>query len=444
MITAIINTTVLPISSYIFKASCVTGFIYQLVSILQLSSFFMEAKNLFPITQYGFRRNLSCEKLLQNYVYYISKAMETSKQIDAVYFDLKAAFDLVNHELLIADLEKEEMPTFVTDFYKSFLSGRTQRVKFKDTYSRIEFVSLGTGQGTCSGPLLFTFFIRKLEKVLKFCKIFQYADDFVLIHEIRSQSDIENFQQDIDNVYKFITELLLEISVEKTVKMTFGENIFKSKYHVNNIMLTEVEDFKYLGVIFDSRLTFKKHLCLVNKNVWGTWLSLAKKYKHVPVFAKVRLFKSYIIPLIDYGISIYANSKSNIGKVEILQSKILRGIFHLPDKFIGYTEALKKSKTPKVQTRAVIYLLKQAYQVINNLAPPQLITHFVKSGSRYVILNSLRANTKFLRNTAIIRMPRLWSQIDNTTRTQHSTTTFLAELKKCAHSLSLFDSIYDN
>ena len=74
-----------------------------------------------------------------------------------VLLDLSAAFDTVDHGKLL-DILKSEIGTDGTalSWFKSFLIGRTQKVRIDDEYSELMELLYGVAQGSVLGPILST------------------------------------------------------------------------------------------------------------------------------------------------------------------------------------------------------------------------------------------------------------------------------------------------
>ena len=97
-----------------------------------------------------------------------------------VLFDLSAAFDTVDHSILLESMTKSfGISGKALEWFSSDLSDRSQRVTLDGGVSK-EFMSMcGVPQGSCLGPLLFTLYSSKLfmiiEKYLPYVN--RYADD---------------------------------------------------------------------------------------------------------------------------------------------------------------------------------------------------------------------------------------------------------------------------
>jgi hypothetical protein len=79
--------------------------------------------------------------------------------LGAVLLDFSAAFDIIDHSLL---LEKHMCYGFTPPaimWIKSYLSNRTQRVFFNRSLSNTIQVESGIPQGSCLGPLLSTLYM---------------------------------------------------------------------------------------------------------------------------------------------------------------------------------------------------------------------------------------------------------------------------------------------
>ena len=66
------------------------------------------------------------------------------------------------------------------DWFRNYLTTRTQRVQFKNDMSSTRAICFGVPQGSILGPLLFVLYINNLTQCLENCSINMYADDTVM------------------------------------------------------------------------------------------------------------------------------------------------------------------------------------------------------------------------------------------------------------------------
>ena len=106
--------------------------------------------------------------------------MNNGKLSGVAFIDLRTAFDTVNHCILLNKLKAIGASDVALKWFRSYLTGRTQRVHFKKSLSNPLEVNAGVPQGSILGPLLFIVFINSLSNVIQHGKVFMYADDTTL------------------------------------------------------------------------------------------------------------------------------------------------------------------------------------------------------------------------------------------------------------------------
>ena len=96
-----------------------------------------------------------------------------------MFLDLSAAFDTLDIELMMHTLSHEiGLEGAALRWCRSFLLGRTQRVKINNVFSESLEIKYGTPQGSVLGPRFFDIYVRSQPEIFKHCtfKSTAYAD----------------------------------------------------------------------------------------------------------------------------------------------------------------------------------------------------------------------------------------------------------------------------
>ena len=147
---------------------------------------YMEANNFIPETQHGFRKSRSTmtawQQIQQDW------AMKTEKKLvtGVLMWDLTAAFDTLDHEILLSKLEIYGFSENALLWIRSYLTGRTQKVKIGNKLSNLANLESGVPQGGNFSPLAFVIYVSDLEDWLEYAISLTYADDTSTIHRTRS------------------------------------------------------------------------------------------------------------------------------------------------------------------------------------------------------------------------------------------------------------------
>jgi hypothetical protein len=72
-----------------------------------------------------------------------------------VFLDLRKAFDVCSHSILLAKLEKMGIKDISLKWFKNYLSGRSQRVEINGVLSESLNLDISVMQGSILGPILF-------------------------------------------------------------------------------------------------------------------------------------------------------------------------------------------------------------------------------------------------------------------------------------------------
>ncbi len=118
--------------------------------------------NLLLDQQSGFRKHHSCQTVLIKLTDYFLNNMDNGELTGVLLIDLRKAFDLVDHELLLHKMELYGCQTVTMSWFRSYLFNRQQCVSYDGHLSSLKNVNLGVPQGSILGPLMFILFMNDL------------------------------------------------------------------------------------------------------------------------------------------------------------------------------------------------------------------------------------------------------------------------------------------
>ena len=138
-------------------------------------------------------------------------------------------------------------------------------IYYANTYKAERKVSIGCPQGPCCGPGLWNVLYNALLNLdfSRHTKVIAFADDLAIISEGQRPTETEAYANSelagIENLAKENKWRFNETKSKATLLSTYRINDTINVY-LNNRRLDQVTEMKYLGIYFDRRLTFDKHI----------------------------------------------------------------------------------------------------------------------------------------------------------------------------------------
>ena len=223
---------------------------------------YLEENNLIPSCQSGFRPLHSTESTLHDLTNTCFQALEHGEVTGSVFIDLSKAFDCVDHVILLETFKRLNMSTSLINWFKSYLSGRSQSVNIEGNISKVLPLNVGVPQGSILGAPLFIIYTSDLPSCIhQNCNLFMYADDSTLTCSSSSVNEIErNLNTALDRIHNWCVRNKLALNANKTKCMLIGsrQNISNTdlNVYIADNLIVKAKCCKCLGVIIDETFSW--------------------------------------------------------------------------------------------------------------------------------------------------------------------------------------------
>src|SRR6267154_4060598 len=144
--------------------------------------------------------------------------------VPALFLDLSKAFDTIDRNVLLVKLYHYGIRGNMFNWFKSYLSLRSQFIELNGVQSPLLNINYGVPQGSVLGPLLFLIYINDIGNIPDLPSLPKiFADDTDLFVSADNLTDLNvSTQSAIDNLSEWLTSNKLTINQEKTVYMLFS------------------------------------------------------------------------------------------------------------------------------------------------------------------------------------------------------------------------------
>jgi len=123
----------------------------------------------------------------------------------------------------------------------------------------------------------------------------------------------------------------MKVNETKSIHVTFTlKRSVCPSVQLKNKHLAQPDDVKYLGIHLDRKLTWRKHITLLDLKLRKLYWITGRKSK-LSLGSKLLVYKAILKPIWTYGVQLWGSaSNSNIDILERFQSKALRIITEAP------------------------------------------------------------------------------------------------------------------
>ena len=273
----------------------------------------------------------------------VSNAMNKNEYTIGVFCDLTKAFDLVPHDILLMKLQKIGITGLTLKWFESYLKGRKQFVKVGNSSSSYRDISYGVPQGSILGPILFLIFFNDLPNCTTL-SLLLFADDTTILASSKNLPELIHLvNHELRKISCWFRSNKMSLHPEKTMFTIFctddrnipwdqiniyidsneegqsNPNLIKPLKYVNKS--SKVPAIKFLGVYFDTTLSFKYHIDQLIHKISKAIFSI-RRAKHILTDKALKsLYYSTIHSHIIYAIQVYSAASPSLLKKIILKQK---------------------------------------------------------------------------------------------------------------------------
>ncbi len=311
-----LNTSLLenyrPVSLLPFIAKTLERVVFNQVSL------FLSQNNKLDAKQSGFRSGHSTETALLSVTEALRIAKADSKSSVLILLDLSAAFDTVNHQILLSTLSSLDITGIPLRWFESYLTGRSFRVAWGGEVSKAHKLVTGVPQGSVLGPLLFSTYTTSLAPIIQahgFSYHF-YADDTQLYLSFRPDDPTVPAQISgcLADISAWMKEHHLQLNLAKTELLVFPATpTLQHDFTIplGSSTITPSASVRNLGVIFDDQLTFKEHIAKTARSCRFALHNIRKIRPFLTEHAAQLLVQALVISRLDYCNALLAGLPSN-------------------------------------------------------------------------------------------------------------------------------------
>ena len=405
--------------------------------------------NLLSAHQSAYRPGHSTETVLLRIVNDLLNSLDQDKVSVLLLLDLSAAFDTVDHKILLTRLSQTfGITSTALNWFRSYLSERKQTVLVSGNRSSESVLDFGVPQGSVLGPVLFILYTTPLTPLIDMYSVHHemYADDTQLNHS-ESQSNynhlIQTLQDCVTEVKTWMSENRLKLNDEKTEALrllppSIDSTFLPSTVALGNSIIPFSDHVRNLGFFLDKDLSMQQHITKTCQAAYIEVRRISSIRHYLTLDATKTLVSTSILSRLDYCNSLLIGCPRKLLRpLQQVQNSAAKLIFKAK-RSQHCTPLLKELHWLPIEQRITYKAACLCYQIISGTAP-QYLSELLQL---YVPSRSLRSAA----DDRIFRVPKfkrdkhggraftysavkIWNSLPSSVRYSPSLPSFKANLK---------------
>ena len=344
---------------------------------------YLSINNLLNPFQSAYRTGYSTESVLVRLHNDVITAHENGRLSVIAFLDLSAAFDTVDHTLLLERLEHSYgLTDTVLAWFTSYMTGRTQSVRISNVNSSSHAISCGVPQGSVPGPRLYTLYSAPISDIIRTYNVDHmiYADD-TCIYIVFHYDDRENYLCTIESCLHHLEDWFnssrLCLNPDKTEVLLCPPSL---RFNISNVRLLNISgniipyttNVKHLGVYLDHYFTFDDHIKHICQTSFGFIRSVYHIRRYLDEDTTKLLVTAFVNSRLDYCNSILNGcTLAQIQRLQRIQNCCARLVLKLP-RMCPTSDAIRKLHWLPIRQRITFKLCCLVHNCIYGNAPSYL------------------------------------------------------------------------
>ncbi|KAF7239662.1 putative RNA-directed DNA polymerase from transposon BS [Varanus komodoensis] len=344
----------------------------------QLQALLDETDYLDPF-QSGFRPRYGTESALVALYDDLCREKDRGSASLLALLDLSAAFDTIDHGILLDRLAGLGVGGTALQWFRSYLNGRFQKVVLGDYGSAPWQLCHGVPQGSILSPLLFNIYMKTLGEVIKRCGLWnhQYADNTQLYLSFSTNPGeaVAVLNRCLAEVMGWMRANKLKLNPDKTEVLLVGGSGFgegELNLVLNGVALPPRDKVRSLGVLLDPELSLEAQVTAAARSAFLQLWLIHQLRPYLENDCLATATHALVTSRLDFCNALYVGLPLKMVRIlQLVQNRAAR-LLTGTERYVHMTPVLCQLHWLPIEVRAKFKVLVMTYKALNGLGPGYL------------------------------------------------------------------------